>query len=117
MVLSVNSTLSALDSFGVGMQVTANNVANGETEGFKKSRSIFTEGAHDEVRVKIEKVDTPGPVVYEMENDQIIEKEHSNVDLAEEISGTIPIQRGYEANLKMIKTQDEMLGSIIDLIS
>lgn len=41
--------------------------------------------------------------------------EHSNVDLAREITGTIPLQRGYEANLKMIQTEDEMLGNLLDI--
>jgi flagellar hook protein FlgE len=44
-----------------------------------------------------------------------IEKEMSNVDLTEEIPEMIPTQRGYEANLKAIKTQDEMLGTLINL--
>lgn len=43
-------------------------------------------------------------------------KEGSNVGLlAREITSTIPTQRGYEANLKMVKTQDEMLGTVIDM--
>jgi len=42
--------------------------------------------------------------------------EHSNVDMAREITGTIPLQRGYEANLKVIQTEDEMLGSLLDIM-
>ena len=41
--------------------------------------------------------------------------EHSNVDLAREITGTLPLQRGYEANLKVIQTEDEMLGNLLDI--
>ena len=40
----------------------------------------------------------------------------SNVDLTEEIPQTITAQRGYEANLKLIETQDEMLGSVLDIL-
>ena len=38
------------------------------------------------------------------------------VDLTEEIPGMIIDQRGFEANLKVIKTREEMLGSILDII-
>lgn len=40
----------------------------------------------------------------------------SNVDLAEEIPETITAQRGFQINLVTIKTQDEMLGNIIDMV-
>ena len=40
----------------------------------------------------------------------------SNVDLAEEIPQTMIAQRGYEANLATLRTRDEMLKSIIDII-
>jgi flagellar hook protein FlgE len=42
--------------------------------------------------------------------------EMSNVDMAKEITDTIPLQRGYEANLTVIKTKDEMLGSLLDIL-
>jgi len=42
--------------------------------------------------------------------------EGSNVDLAKEITDTIPTQTGYEANLTVIKTRDEMLGMILDIL-
>lgn len=42
--------------------------------------------------------------------------EMSNVDMAKEITDTIPLQRGYEANLRVIKTKDEMLGSLLDIL-
>ncbi len=42
--------------------------------------------------------------------------EGSNVDPAKEITDTIPLQNGYEANLKVIKTRDDMLGTILDIL-
>lgn len=42
--------------------------------------------------------------------------EHSNVDLATEIPSLTLAQRHYEANLKMIQTEDEMLGSLLDIV-
>lgn len=44
-------------------------------------------------------------------------REHSNVDIAGEIVNTILIQKGFQANLKVISTQDYMLGSLLDIFS
>ena len=41
--------------------------------------------------------------------------ELSNVDLGEETVNQILAQRGFEANLKTIKTADDMLGTILDM--
>jgi flagellar basal-body rod protein FlgC len=115
MILSVSSTLSALRAFGAKMGVNANNVANADTEGYKKRRAVLQEGSNNDVQVDIEQVNTPGPAVAEEKDGQITEKEMSNVDLAEELTQTILNQRGLEVNLTTLKTQDEMIGSVIDM--
>ena len=43
--------------------------------------------------------------------------ESNNVDLAAEVVEIKICKRGYEANLSFIKTEDEMTGTIMDLIS
>ena len=116
MIFSMQSTLSAIKAFGVKMGVTANNIANVQTEEFKKSRATLVEGPRENVAVEITQSDTPGPIVVEVTDDQYTEREMSNVDLAEEIPQTMIAQRGYEANLATLRTQDEMLKSIIDII-
>ena len=117
MISSVANNISALHALGKKMSVTSNNVANIESEGFKKSRAVLKEGIHGDVRVDIEKIDTPGNIIYEAESDGTVrEKELSNVDLAEEIPTAMITQRSYEANLKMIKAEDEMLGAVLDIL-
>ena len=116
MTFSIQSTLSAIRAFGEKMGVTANNIANVETEEFKKSEATLVEGPKKNVEVEITQPDIPGPVVVDVTNGQLRVKEMSNVDLAEEIPQTIIAQRGYEANLATLRTQDEMLKSIIDII-
>ena len=116
MTFSIQSTLSAVKAFGEKMGVTANNIANVETEEFKKSTATLVEGPKKNVEVEITQPDITGPVVVDETDGQLTEKEMSNVDLAEEIPQTIIAQRGYEANLATLRTQDEMLKSIIDII-
>jgi flagellar hook protein FlgE len=114
---AVNSTLSALQAYRKSMGVTANNIANVNTEEFKKSRATMIEGVNGGVEVDVEKVNTPGHRYQELQGDQMVEKETSNVNLEEEIPDLMVTQRTYEANLKVLQTRDKMLGSMLDIIS
>ena len=116
MISGIINNISALDALGKKMGVTANNIANVDSEGFKKSRGVITEGQNNSVEIEISRVESPGPIVSEMVEGEVVERELSNVDLTEEIPNTIPIQRNFEANIKVIQTRDEMLGSILDII-
>jgi flagellar hook protein FlgE len=117
MVSSLSSTVSAIAALDKKMNVTSNNVANSQSDGFKKSRADLEEGENGGVEVKITQVNTPGPKVMVEENGKTVEKEMSNVDLAEELPQTAITETGYNANLKMLKTQDEMLGTMLDIFT
>ena len=43
--------------------------------------------------------------------------EQSNVDLGEEFVDIILTQHGFQANLKVVSAEDEMVGSLLDIIS
>lgn len=43
--------------------------------------------------------------------------EESNVDLAEEMTQMMLFQRSYQANIKVIETENEMKGDVLDIIS
>ena len=117
MINGIGSSLSGLSANTKKMGVSANNVANINTGDFKKSRTVFKADAHGEVAVDIQKIETPGnPISYE-EGEKKIHKETSNVDYAEEAVNMITAQKGFKANLMVIKTQAEMLGSILDIIA
>lgn len=98
------------------MNVTANNVANVQTDGFKKSRVTFSEGKDGDVSASVDTVNTPGMPKSSIRGDRIVETESSNVDLAEELPEMISTKTGYKANLKSLKTQDNLLGSLLDII-
>ena len=116
MISALNSTMSALRAFVTKLGVTADNIANVNTDGFKKNRAILQEDANGGVQVEIRRDDSPGFIYDAFENGETVEKETSNVDLTEEIPSLMVTKRAYEANLKTIKTQDEMLGSLLDTI-
>ncbi len=116
MISSIETALSAIHAYGTKMSVTANNVANVETEGFKKSRAILVEGTNNAVEVEVTKIVTPGPKIIEPNNDQHQPSERSNVDLSEEIPQTIINQNGYEANFTTLRARDEMTATLIDIV-
>jgi flagellar hook protein FlgE len=116
MISALNSTVSALRAFVTKLGTTANNIANVNTDGFKKNRATLHEDQNGGVRVEISRDESPGFRYAEIQNGEVLEKETSNVDLAEEIPDLMLTQRAYQANLKTIETQDEMLGSLLDTI-
>ena len=117
MIGSVNNNISALAALNQRMGVTANNIANVNTADFKKSRAVFLEGGNGDVKVSVNQVDTPGLPNPDAKDDPSLPAELSNVDLTEEIPRMIPTQRSYDANLIAIKTQDEMIGTVVDIMS
>jgi flagellar basal-body rod protein FlgC len=116
MITSVNGTILALQAYKTRLGVTADNIANVNTDEFKKSKVALKEGINGDVQVDIKRVNTPGPRYQELEGDQLVEKESSNVNLEEEIPEMMVTQRTYEANLKVLQTQDEMLGTMLDIM-
>jgi len=133
MMLSVNTSLSALMAYGKKMGVHANNIANMHSRDFNKSRAIIKEGADQTVTVEIEQIESPAHPITGIGESRIAENESNpadtspddslsnnpsnNVDLATEIVETNVAQGGYKANLKIIESQNEMIGTILDLLS
>ena len=114
MIPSVNSAISALQAYKTKLGVTAENIANVNTDEFKKSRATLKEGINGGVQVDIKRVNTLGRPYQKREGDQLIEKEGSNFSLEEEVPDMMVIQRTYEANLKVLQTHDKMLGTLLD---
>jgi flagellar basal-body rod protein FlgC len=109
------SALSGLTAFSTQIDVTAHNVANVNTDGFKKSHvqlvSVETGGVLPVVR----KDDSAGPTILRDIGYGPTQVELSNVDLGQETVNQIIGQRGFEANLNLLKTADELLGSLLDI--
>lgn len=115
MIYPVNPAMSAIAAFRKKMDVTSNNIANVNTDEFKKSRTTMEETADGGVKANVQEVTTPGIPKETIKNDRIVEVESSNVDLAEELTEMIPTQAAYGANLKSLKASNEMLGSLFDI--
>ena len=59
---------------------------------------------------------TSGPLVPVEEDGKTVLKETSNVELAQEIPQASLTKRYYQANLAVLDEEDEMLGTLLDII-
>ena len=113
MISGISASLAGLTAFGKKLSNTANNIADSNTSGYKKTASLITEDASGLPELRFTRVDAPGSLFQEADGTTT---EQSNVDLADELTQTIVAQRGYEANLKVLKAQNETLGSVLDIL-
>ena len=117
---------SALGALSVSLQVSANNLANANTNGFKQSDVRFETGPGDQgVRIsEIRKDATPGspveapvyPIVgrqYEQHSGWV---ESSNTDVARQFVDMINTSHAWSANAATIRTADEMMGALINTV-
>ena len=117
MIRSLNASNSALVAHDRKLKVTSNNIANVNTDGFKKSRTVLEEAPGEGVQAAVQQINTPGPPNLDAREYPGLPPERSNVELTEEIPELMIGSRGYQANLKALKTEDEMIGSLLDIMS
>jgi flagellar hook protein FlgE len=126
MNISMSNGLSGLQTHGAMVEVAGNNLANLNTDGFQSSGvAIGDNGTSGSDQVEIGR----GAQVLAIQsnaaelttgNDPTGTLNQSslagnNVDPAREMVNLILGQRGFEANLKAIRTANEMLGQAIDI--
>lgn len=115
MSVSFNASISALQAYGNRQAITAHNVANVNTDGFNKQRGQLQEQVPSGVSLTVDTVDTQGAIRMDQtaKGEDLVET--SNTELAEEMPNMIVDQRSFEANTAVVRTQDEMLGSLLDI--
>ncbi len=116
MISSLNNNVSALKAFGRQINTSADNVANVLSDEYKAKRTRNLEGANGGVTTHTTVDKSSGPLVEDPAKTDGSLKELSNTDIAEEFTQQISAQHGFEANAKVIKTQDETVGSVIDIL-
>ncbi len=115
MISGIQAALTALKAYSAKLQNNGNNIANMDTDGFKKGRVLLSEAKPQGVAAKFDKVNTSGPVIYETTVEGMKPVEQSNVDISEEIPDLMMNTHIFKANLKMFQTEDEMVESLLDL--
>ncbi len=105
--------LSALQSYQVALNVTANNIANGNTNGFVPMRTDFHATSPGGVYATIS---SQGAAASASDGDTDTESP-SETDLTNEAVNLLEYKNGYLANAKVVKTQDQLLGTLLNSFS
>ena len=109
-----NAAISGLQAASLKLRVSANNVANANTDGYQRQQVTTQTGTYG-VEVKVEKVTTVEPTKNVQTGGELRTPAPSNVDVAEELLEMKAAKNLFEANLKTLKTNDNMLGRILDI--
>ncbi len=124
-MINFSPALSALQAFGTGMQGTAYNVANVNTDKFQPVAVNYQSGSPADQGVRA-LVSRPEPVAQETDAPTQASPEalqsaywarlpQSNTELSREFTNMILDERSFEANTVSIRTGDEMLGAVLDM--
>ena len=115
-VLMINGIVTSLSGMLNAIRrtnITANNIANLATPGFKAARADNVELEGGGVRIgTLTHDDSPGPPLLDPAPGG--PTEGSNVDLTTETVNLLLNKRQFEANLNALRAQDEALGHLLD---
>jgi flagellar hook protein FlgE len=89
--------LSGLNAAMLRLDAAGNNIANSQTPGYRRQSVVQTEDAGGGVSTSVERTVEPGE------------------NLAQDIVDQMSASYSFKANLRVVKTQDEMLGALLDV--
>lgn len=115
MISALQSAMTGLQAFGTKIQSNSNNIANSNTDGYKRTQVNLSEMVQGGVKPDVVKSENSGPMIYTETSKGLELVEQSNVDLGRELPDMLLNTHFYNANLKTIQTADELLGSVLDL--
>lgn len=111
---TLNIGLSGLKSYQRALESTSHNIANSATAGFQPQQTIFQEAVKGGVVVNISQNGTSAvPLAINVSPDAT--NETNGTDLATELINSLQYKVGFDLSVKLIKTSDEMLGTLIDI--
>jgi len=110
---AISAAQSAFGALSASMAVTANNVANMNTDRFKSQDVRLATGPQGQgvqVGNVVEDASSGG---YRPTNEGMVET--SNVDLVRQSVDMMQTGRAFEANAAVIRTEDDMAGTLLDM--
>ena len=100
--MNISNNVSSIQAHQTFLNNNANNIANVNTDGFVPTETTLSENENGGVTANSAQATDNG-------------SELSQTDLSKELTDQIRIDKGVEANVAAIRTQDEMLGSLLDI--
>ncbi len=117
----LGTPVSALQTNQFRQDVTANNVANINTDGFKASTVQTSDAAYINDIGQGTRVSgtyappRPGPMAMDAASPTGGMVEQSNTDLVTETTNRMGAQQAYGANIAMARTMDDMAQTLMDM--
>lgn len=102
-MLNFSANVSSLIAHQDFANVNAHNVANVNTEGFIPTRTTLNEG-NGGVSANFQSATDNGSSL-------------SQTDLSRELTDQVIVQNGHEVQGTAIRTRDEMIGSLLDILA
>ena len=102
-MLNFSANVSSLIAHQGFANANANNVANVNTDGFVPTQTNLSNSSGS-VNANFQKADDDGSIP-------------SQTDLSKEIPDQLIVQNGHAVQATAIKTQDQMIGSLLDILS
>ncbi|MBF0475682.1 MAG: hypothetical protein HQK59_07580 [Deltaproteobacteria bacterium] len=112
MVSGISSSLAGMNWAFDSIGVRANNLANINTESFKSLIPTTDSGPNGQPKLTVKKDTSPGPITDIRGGKPV---EGSNTDLTAEMVGLTADTAKAKFNAKVIQTQNEMTGTIINI--
>jgi flagellar basal-body rod protein FlgC len=113
METGISPSIAGFTAFGRQMEITARNVANIVTEGYKPPQAKIVQNNQGVPELSFGPPTGPGIPILGPDTPV---REPSTIDLSQEMSNLLLARRGYEANLKTFKIQSELDKSVLDLV-
>lgn len=112
--MNISIPLSGLQNAAFRQNVTANNVANLNTAGYRARSVVNSEVDGVGVRVgEIRESEVPGrPDVLNLSAEALAS---SNVSLVTEVAATMANGASYQANAAVVRAEDDLLGTLLDI--
>ncbi|GJL57650.1 MAG: hypothetical protein NPIRA03_05070 [Nitrospirales bacterium] len=115
MIAGMASAASGIQAGGRMLNVGGHNIANAQTESFKRTRALPEESpAGAGVRITLQTDERPSSPLLSSEH-SFNPQEGSNVDLGEELISHLQAVNLIEANMASMRIQEKFLGSILDI--
>ena len=100
--MNISNNISSIGAQQTMLNTSASNIANVNTDGFIPNDTRITDNSNSSVTAYNVQADDTGST-------------KSQTNLAKEIPDQIVAQAATEVNVSVIKTQDEMFGSLLDI--
>jgi len=112
MIDGLHAAYAGLVAMGRKASVHAHNLANARTEGFRKERIVLETQEEGGVTSRLDEAFSTLPPV-----EGVPTAESAEVDFGEEIVEQTVAQRAFQANAASLRTNEETLGTLLDILA